>query len=94
MVIHTNGLVIAVPVELPIDLHPGSAVGLPQVIVEGGIEGDLAVILGVDGQTALSAVEVSGFQVMHLQLATGSTEDLSDLGSASPQVVGIGPDGT
>lgn len=94
MVIHANGLVIAVPVELSIDLHPCSPVGLPQIIVERSIEGDLVVTLGIDGQAALSAIKVSGFQVMHLQLAVGSTEDLSDLRSTPPQVVGIRPDRT
>ena len=93
VIIHTDGAaVVAVPVELAVDLHPCRAIALAKVVVEGGVEGYLLVVAGLHCQTAYSAVEIAGFQVMHLELAIVGAEDLRDLWSAPPQVVGVGPD--
>ena len=91
MVVGPGGIVIAVPEQLSIDLHPSSTIVLSDIVIEGASERDLLVGIGFDGEAVLSAGQPSGFQVMHLELALRCLVDFSDSGSCPPQIVGVRP---
>lgn len=94
VVVGPGGIVIPVPEQFPIDLHPGSAIVLSHIVLKGAAEGHLLVGIGIDSETGLPARQPSRFQVMHLQPALSRLVNLSDPRSCPPQVVGIRPHGT
>lgn len=94
VVVGPGGIIIPIPEQFPIDLHPRSAIVLSHVVLKRAAEGHLLVGIGIDSEAGLAAGQPSRLQVMHLQLTLPCLVNLSNLRSCPSQVVGIRPHGT